>query len=107
MIPLKWLLFLSGALAAFALLVPMSLFFTSQFDLYDSAQRWAVACAWASVGLLVLGLFMHRWRALWLIIPVLLAFAFPFYDAMSIGIGINECVQRHQQLHQSPDTCFP
>ena len=107
MIPLKWLLLSSGALAAFALLVPMSLFLTSQFSLYDGVQRWAAACAWGSVGLLVLGFFMHRWKAIWLIIPVLLSFAFPVYVALSLGLGIDECVQQHRQLQRSTDTCFP
>jgi hypothetical protein len=107
MIPLRWLLLASGSLAAVALLVPLSLFLTGQSSLFDNALHWAVACAWALVGLLVLGLFMHRWRALWLVIPVLVAIAFPLCIAMSLAIGINECVQQHRQMHQEPDTCFP
>lgn len=95
MISLRWLLSVSECLAAFSLLVPSSLFFLRRFDWFDVSLHRASYCALASLLLLIVGVSMHRRRGLWLAIPVVIAFAFPVYFAVSWGLAIQACEQRH------------
>jgi hypothetical protein len=79
MIPLRWLVIPSSAAAAFSLLVFPVLFFLEQARWIDAALSVALWCAIASVLLLIAGLFMHRLRGLWLVIPMLIAWAGPIH----------------------------
>lgn len=100
MIPLKWLLFLSGALAAFSLLTIPVLIITGRFSWLESALSAATYCGLGSVALLVIGLFMHRGRGLWLVIPAMVALVTPLYLVVSLITGIEGRVQQHGEQHR-------
>jgi hypothetical protein len=92
---LRLLLAISSGLAAISLIPPWGLWAAGQFDLAANAFTLGCWCAFASVGLLVAGLFAVGRRGLWLMVPAAVALALPLYVGMSLGNAIAACEQRH------------
>jgi hypothetical protein len=84
MIRLRWLLLPSSVLAVCSLLAFPVAALLKHFDWFDMALRLGFWCGVTTFFLLIVGAVTHRFKGLWLLIPMLLAFVSPAYVVVSV-----------------------
>src|ERR1700722_8965917 len=91
----RWLLVISGIVAAIAFIAPVAAYKLVDINFADSVMRrsgWPIIICFV---LLIVGVSQDRLRGLWLVIPLAISLFWPVYLGISFGMAISDCQKTH------------